>query len=45
MFRVPDDGDPFAQAERSDKGVPVKLTPTKESERRGHEEAGGRVGR
>ena len=31
MLASPDDGDPFARAERSDKGVPVKLTPTKDA--------------
>ena len=31
VLASPDDGDPFARAERSDKGVPVKLTPTKDA--------------
>ena len=31
VLASPDDGDPFARAERSDKGVPKKLTPTKDA--------------
>ena len=31
VLASPDDGDPFARAERGDKGVPVKLTPTKDA--------------
>lgn len=30
VMSTPDDGDPFARAERSDKGVPTKLTPRKD---------------
>ena len=30
VLASPDDADPFARAERSDKGVPTKLTPTKD---------------
>ena len=31
VLASPDDADPFARAERSDKGVPKKLTPTKDA--------------
>ncbi len=31
VLATPDDGDPFARAERSNKGVPTKLTPTKDA--------------
>ena len=31
VLASPDDDDPFAPAERGDKGVPVKLTPTKDA--------------
>ena len=31
VLASPDDGDPFARAERSDKSVPKKLTPTKDA--------------
>jgi len=31
VLASPDNGDPFARAERSDKGVPKKLTPTKDA--------------
>ena len=30
VMSTPDDADPFARSERSDKGVPTKLTPTKD---------------
>jgi len=31
VLASPDDADPFARAERSDKGVPMKLTPSKDA--------------
>ena len=43
VLASPDDADPFARAERSDKGVPKKLTPTKDAAM--NEQCGERVGR